>query len=89
MGNNTSKAVSRTQSTTKLIHSPKHKRKNKSVSVGNKRTNSEVKGQSAIDKLPEANPHTLTDAQYRAMFSPQSPAGVVGRLKGWTFVFPF
>ena len=39
--------------------------------------------------MPKQTQHTPTETQYKAMFSPQSPAGIVGRLKGWTFVFPF
>lgn len=91
MGNDLSKAVDKPESM--QTDSAKAKSKTKHLSVKDQRTNVKLDDQPVIDtQHAGAGTHTYTSdqiSQFKAMFSPHVPAGLIGRLKGWDFVFPF
>lgn len=91
MGNDLSKAVDKRESM--QTDSAKAKSKTKHLSVKDQRTNVKLDDQPVIDtQHAGAGTHTYTSdqiSQFKAMFSPHVPAGLIGRLKGWDFVFPF
>ena len=89
MGNQASKADSDGESTARLSKKDKKSRK---LAVERIACNVNKKSQPVIDKHDEAQAHThSTDnkTHYNAMFSPQMPAGIVGRQKGWKVYFSY
>lgn len=80
MGNHPSKAVNRSESTGKLIDSPKSKKTTNYGLINSEKSNIKLGGQSVIDKhLAKASSHTPDPdqgRQFKSIFSPLVLAGM-------------
>ena len=96
MGNNPSRASSKNKpkNTLKYTKSPKVKRQNHRQTVPNTSKNAEQKSSTDNthrDTATHSSSHTppANTSHFEEMFSSHMPAGIIGRQKGWNFVFPF